>query len=151
MIAALLFVNLTTQAPVMTEYMKHKTMVAISRVESNSGKNTKHVEMKYGIHKGASAIGNYGLMPLTIKEIIKKDKLLSLTHGYVLKMNQKDLNRLIKNDVLFEYELASKYFDRLYTRYGSVDKVIYSWLNGSVKGKNYRKHWYVKRVLKCLD
>lgn len=45
---------------------------AIKQVESSGGKNLNHPVIESGIHAGQSAIGSYGLMPNTIKEIKKR-------------------------------------------------------------------------------
>jgi hypothetical protein len=44
----------------------------VSEVESSNGKNTKHRILQDGIHKGNSAIGQYGIMPNTAKDAAKK-------------------------------------------------------------------------------
>lgn len=47
----------------------------IKMMESSNGLNTDHPEMESGIHQGQSAIGNYGLMPNTIQEMVNRAKL----------------------------------------------------------------------------
>lgn len=41
----------------------------ISILESSGGENTNHPEMKEGMHAGTSAVGQYGLMPLTAQDL----------------------------------------------------------------------------------
>lgn len=148
MIAFILYFDLTTNTNIIEDRLKQKTLEAISIVESQNNSKAKHSVIKKGVHKGHFALGKFGLMPNTIKDIIKKDRLLSLTHSYVLKYNQVQLKDLMENDVLFEYEIASKLYDRLKNKYKTLDKISYSWLNGSVKNIPVKNHWYVKRVEK---
>lgn len=50
-------------------------MKLIKAMESSGGKDTDHSTMEYGMHEGDTAIGNYGLMPNTAKEIaVRKEK-----------------------------------------------------------------------------
>jgi hypothetical protein len=47
--------------------------LAIQRmIESNGGKNYNHAMIKSGMHKGTSAIGQYGLMPKTVDDLITR-------------------------------------------------------------------------------
>ena len=148
MIAFVLYFDLTINNNTIDERLKQKTLEAISIVESRNNSKAKHSIVKKGVQKGHYALGKFGLMPNTIKDIIKKDRLLSLTHSYVLKYNQIQLKTLIENDIRFEYEIASKLYDRLQKKYKTLDKISYSWLNGSVKNTSVKNHWYVKRVEK---
>lgn len=50
-------------------------MKLIKAMESSGGKDTRHVAMDKGIHEGDAAIGNYGIMPNTAKEIAKRRKI----------------------------------------------------------------------------
>jgi hypothetical protein len=44
----------------------------VSEVESNGGQNTEHRLLQDGIHRGSSAIGQYGIMPNTAIDAAKK-------------------------------------------------------------------------------
>ena len=46
----------------------------IRQIESSGGKDTNHKTMEEGIHKGTAALGDYGLMPNTIREIARRVK-----------------------------------------------------------------------------
>lgn len=41
----------------------------IGKMESNNGKNTNHSPAEYGVSKGDTAVGKYGLMPKTIQDL----------------------------------------------------------------------------------
>lgn len=47
-------------------------MKLIKAMESSGGKDTKHKRMTAGIHEGDAAVGAYGIMPKTAKEIAKR-------------------------------------------------------------------------------
>lgn len=59
----------------MSEEEKQKFLEVIAEIESNKGRNTAHKTIEKGIHKGDAAYGTYGLMPNTIKDIIKNKKI----------------------------------------------------------------------------
>lgn len=125
----------------MLDYNKQKVLNAIKLVESRNCQNTNHKTMKRGLHKGESAKGCYGMMPKTIKTVLddlenEKDIMTSLS-------SPNALNRVLDLD----YVLAARLYDKLDKRYhGDTKKIVYSWLNGSLK-RGYKKHWYVRRVL----
>ena len=127
------------------DYHKVKVLNAIKQVESRNCQNTKHKVMKKGIHKGQAAIGCYGLMPKTVKHVYRgiadeSEVLESITNP-----------NAFKTILDVDYAIASMLYDKLDKRYqGNTKKIVYSWLNGSVK-KGYASHWYVKRVLNNLE
>ena len=127
------------------DYHKVKVLNAIKQVESRNCQNTKHKVMEKGIHKGQAAIGCYGLMPKTVKHVYRgiadeSEVLESITNP-----------NAFKSILDFDYAIASMLYDKLDKRYqGNTKKIIYSWLNGSVK-KGYEKHWYTKRVLGVME
>lgn len=47
----------------------------IMEIESSGGTNFAHPQLQRGIHAGSSAIGRYGLMPNTVKEVINRRRL----------------------------------------------------------------------------
>jgi hypothetical protein len=144
MYTLILFTMLQPQQSLMDQYIKQNTLNAIKQVESRNCEKVNHKVMRKGIHKGQAAQGCYGLMPKTIKDVIRT-------------INKDDLDRVwfydqnALNDQLREEYIASMLYDRLNTKYKrNMDKVIYSWLNGSTKRKNVKGHWYVKRVLASI-
>ena len=127
------------------DYHKVKVLNAIKQVESRNCIDTKHRTMKRGLHKGQSAIGCYGLMPKTIKQVYRGIADESEVLSSIGNPNA------FKSILDVDYAIASKLYDRLDRRYqGNTKKIVYSWLNGSVGKVDYKNHWYVKRVLKNL-
>lgn len=49
-----------------------KFLQAVQGVESSFGNNTNHKVMEHGIHAGERAVGTYGLMPNTVRELANK-------------------------------------------------------------------------------
>src|SRR5260221_13177133 len=47
----------------------------IQQIESSGGKNLEHPTVEGGIQAGDQAIGRYGLMPNTIKELVNRRRL----------------------------------------------------------------------------
>lgn len=47
-------------------------LAKLAALESSSGQNMNHPEMKHGMHSGTSAVGEYGLMPVTAKDLDKQ-------------------------------------------------------------------------------
>ena len=127
------------------DYHKVKVLNAIEQVESRNCQDLTHKVMKKGIHKGQAAIGCYGLMPKTIKTVYRgianeSEVLESITNS-----------NAFKGILDVDYAIASRLYDKLDQRYqGNTKKIVYSWLNGSVK-KGYQNHWYVKRVMNNLE
>jgi hypothetical protein len=131
------------------DHSKIKTLKVIAKIESNDGKNTLHKKLNSGMHEGSSAIGKYGLMPLTIKDIDDRFKALS---------DEQIRFKLNRNPEL-EFDLASKYYDILREELKTTDpgKIGYGWLVGvtgakkALKiGKNIENHFHVKKIRKAL-
>lgn len=133
-----------------TDHPKQETLDAIAEIESNSGQNLAHKKMMRGLHKGSTAIGKYGLMPLTIKETEKSLEDLS----------ESELKRKLSEDEELQDRIASKYYDRLRKQLDSNDpgKIGYGWFQGitgakkDIKtGKDIEKHFHVKKIRKALE
>lgn len=68
----------------------------IGKLESNNGKNTQHAPAEYGVSKGDTAIGTYGLMPKTIEDLKKNNPSL----------------RNVEDDEVLAKRLAEQVLDR---------------------------------------
>jgi hypothetical protein len=55
----------------MDELKRERFKRIISQLETSGGKNLNHKVVKTGMHAGDRAIGEYGLMPLTIHDVAK--------------------------------------------------------------------------------
>jgi hypothetical protein len=128
----------------------------ISMNESSGGKNLNHKQMKSGMHRGDSAVGQYGLMPNTIKEMANrmgKDNPMSM-YG---KMDNQAISDSIKKNPEHENEIAKFMANHLHDKFGGDEnKMSYSWFQGhnltndhfDTSHKNYMNHDYVKKYNK---
>lgn len=64
--------------------------------ESSGGKDFNHPVIKSGMHKGTSAIGNFGLMPRTTQDFLMREKKI---RGKVLPEDLNEIANLDPNDV----------------------------------------------------
>jgi len=124
--------------------------------ESSGGINTNHKEMKHGIHSGDSALGQYGLMPNTIKEMagrMGKDNRLS----HYAKMDNNKVVESIKNNPQHEHQIASFMANHLHDKFGGDEsKMSYAWNQGhnltpehfKTSRKDYKNHDYVQKYHK---
>lgn len=106
----------------------------IKRLESSDGKNTEHKTMESGLHEGSSAIGDYGLMPNTVREIsnrARKDKSLTPEMDMVSRMPEEAMKSHLKNHPHIQRQFAEKMATRLMDKHqGSEEKVAEAWLKG---------------------
>ena len=134
--------------------IKNHLLTSIQQVESSNGKLTDHARIKSGKWEGQKAYGKYGLLPVTIKETIEKNKDLFRRHGKALSLSPDQMHSYMDNHPYLEDEIAGKHVDRLVNVFGNdIDSSAYAWLNGITgaikakeKGKDIKNHWYVKRI-----
>jgi len=109
----------------------------ISQLESSGNKFTNHKEMKTGMHKGSRAIGQYGLMPVTIQDAAKMrikngtaDELDLQIANMSIDEVKKTVPKLVQNDSP-EYE---KYADTLaahvLNKYDDPEAAAFAWNQG---------------------
>lgn len=109
----------------------------MSILETSGGKNTNHKTMTSGLHKGSTAIGNYGLMPLTIQDMAKRlirtgsgDELDAKIAQMSPEEAKKLVPELVKNKS-FKYEqYADVLAEHVLNKYGSEDKAAMAWNQG---------------------
>ena len=133
-----------------------KFLKNISMIESSGGKNTNHREMKAGIHSGDSAIGSYGLMPNTIKEMAGRMGKKHPLNAYS-KMDSNSITDSIKKNPDHEHGIAKFMANHLHDKFGGDEnKMAYSWNQGhnlenkhfDTTRKDYINHDYVKKFNK---
>ena len=139
---------------------KNRFLDAVADVETSGGKNMNHAtitnpkNMNYGTHSRSK----FGIMPLTAKNIIKKDKNLRQTHSHLLALNGDKFHEAYHKDPNLDRELADKYYDKAHKIFGSDPaKLGFAWLNGRQgtkdainAGKDIENHWHVLRILRAL-
>ena len=128
----------------------------ISMNESSGGKNLNHQQMEGGLHAGDSAVGQYGLMPNTIKEMSKRMGSDHPLSAYS-KMDNKSIAESIKKNPEHENEIGKFMANHLSDKFGGDEnKMAYSWFQGhnltdkhfETSHKDYLDHDYVKKFQK---
>ena len=128
----------------------------ISINESSGGKNLNHKKMKSGMHAGDSAVGQYGLMPNTIKEMARRMGPDSPMAQYA-NMDNKKLAQAIKANPDHENQIAKFMANHLHDKFGGDEnKMAYSWFQGhnltndhfNTSHKDYMNHDYVEKYNK---
>jgi hypothetical protein len=148
---------ITQEAPAPVNKRKERILSSIMDVESSNGKNTKHKSMPLAsLHRGESAYGNYGLMPLIIRETIKKNPSLK-AHAAAQNLTGDKMHEYMNKNPGLEKQIAEAHYDRLAKQFGdNPQKIGYAWLNGVAgthkaikENRPLDKHFYVKRILKA--
>lgn len=135
--------------------IKIKTFLKnISQVESSGGKNFNHSEIKTGIHKGHKAIGRYGLMPNTVKEVLVRMKRKGVLTPELKKLNDLDevtLKETLESNPNLEDQIAETLADKVLSKQQDEEKAAYSWNQGHnldsdrIDEMQYKDHEYVKK------
>lgn len=143
-----------TETPPISKIELSPDLKHISEIESNSGKNKKHKITKCGLNKGHRAAGSTGLMPLTIKEIIKKDTTLNRKYHSITKLNATEITSLVNKDEQIEKEVANSHWRHLTKVFPKNERRrAYAWRNGvtgalRASEKQVSDHPYVKKFIK---
>lgn len=151
--------NQTTTERQNTHVHINSDLKHISCIESNCGKNKKHKTVKAGINRGHKAAGAFGIMPLTAKEIIKKDKKLMAKYGHLVELPHEELTRLINLNKTLDIELANSHWSRLSRLFPNCEiKRVHAWNSGiagtrSLSEDQIHSHPYVRKFkkLKYID
>lgn len=127
----------------------------ISQIESSGGKNFNHPMMESGIHQGHSAIGQYGLMPNTVNEVINRMQYNKTATPEILQLRDLDptsLKKTIEQNSELENQIAQSLAQRVLDRQkGNEEKAAYSWNQGhnlkpeAIDSRPYMEHDYVKK------
>lgn len=127
----------------------------ISMIESSGGKNFDHKMLESGIHEGHRAIGHYGLMPNTVREVSnrleREERLPEFLRQYP-DMQAGEMKKALERQPDAENYLASELANKVLTQYGDdEEKAAYGWFQGhnispeSMEKRPYKEHEYVKR------
>lgn len=106
----------------------------IEQIESSGGKNTDHPVVEEGIQAGDQAIGRYGLMPNTIRELVNRRRMQGTTTGELQdlsNMPSPEMKHYLEQNPGLEDELAKQLATKV-TRdqLGDEDRAAYSWTMG---------------------
>lgn len=101
-----------------------KFLEKISQLESSGGRDLAHKEMGHSMHEGTSAVGEYGLMPLTAKDIARGSGL-----DEVANMETEAVQAKLAQDPELAKRLAETMASKLLNK-NSEDVAAYKWLHG---------------------
>lgn len=129
----------------------------IKAMESSGGKDTGHATIEQGMHKGDAAVGEYGLMPNTVKEMAKK-KQVGPSDDVITKLPNSEVSQVLKENP----QLAEQYAKMLATKLMNKtqnDPVLgmTGWLHGhnmplkSIEEKAQQNPEYVDKVNQRID
>lgn len=115
----------------------------ISQLESSGGKFTDHKPMKSGMHKNSTAIGEYGLMPLTIQDVAKMRVRKGVADDMdkrIASMSASEVKAKVPDMVVEFSPEYEKYADTLaehvLTRYKDPKLAAYAWNQGHYSDPN---------------
>lgn len=127
----------------------------IQQIESSGGKNVNHPTMRSGIHEGHRAIGGYGLMPNTVKELGKRmEREGSITPEIREIANIEDPQLMkagLESRPEIEKVLAERLARKVLRKFPSEEQAAYSWNQGhnlspeDIKKRDYENHPYVQK------
>lgn len=125
----------------------------ISMIESSGGKNMNHKRMEHGIHAGDAAIGKYGFMPNTVKEMANRMGKDHPLNSYS-QMDNAQIEKQLAQNPEHQDKFANHLANHLHDKFGGEEhKMAYSWNQGhnltpehfENKHKDYKNHDYVKK------
>ena len=134
---------------------KEHHLRVIAQVESSGGKDLDHVPVNTNMHRGTSALGKYGIMPLTIKETIERHPDLRDKFGHVVGKDLRQVASIAQENPEIVEHVASRFYDKLRRRYGNdIAKIGFSWNQGqnalmNDPDKDYLNHWHTKKILEA--
>jgi hypothetical protein len=105
----------------------------IMQVETSGGTNKDHPEIKYGMHKGTSAVGRFALMPKTVKEVVGRYNRSGKSHpdiDSISKMSDKQISEHINSKPEIGLELARTLAQHVLKRHGNTPHAAYAWKYG---------------------
>lgn len=139
-----------------TDNFKEKMLRTISSVESTGGTDYNHKKVESGLNAGHTAAGEYGLMPLTTKDIVGMHPHLNQKYGHLLDMSPDQVKQELEKSPNMQREIAGAHVKRLAKIFGNDPaKIGYAWINGvqgtmrAIKNNvNIEDHWHTKKILR---
>jgi hypothetical protein len=105
---------------------------AIAAIESSNGKNLDHKTLVKGMHQGTKAGGRWGLMPSTVKYVIKQIPKLR-PYRYLLEMDPDSISNLLNENEKIDREIATAYWIFLRRKFSKI-RAAYAWYRGEGRG-----------------
>jgi hypothetical protein len=137
--------------------IKERHLKAIEMQESNGGKNMLHKQMPedHPIHGGERAYGRYGLMPNTVRFVVKYNPDLKQKYGHYMKLEGDRFHNFMHKHPELEQKVASRLYDMYANRFGqNLHAIYHAWFHGPAKterdiknGINIENHPLVRKVV----
>lgn len=106
----------------------------IMQVESSGGTNTAHKKMTAGIHAGESAMGRWGLMPNTVREMVTRASQSGKSSPALESLGAMDhaqMDKFFKKNPHVELEIARKLARHVMRRQGyNRERAAFAWNQG---------------------
>lgn len=103
----------------------------VMQLESSGGKNTNHATIDYGKYKGQTAMGRWGLLPTTIREMARKKTMAANPDvTKVNSMNDSQLKDYITHNPDIETHIARSLARHVLGRFKTPQKAAYAWKYG---------------------
>lgn len=107
----------------------------IEQIESSGGQDTDHpVITKANLQQGTSAIGRYGLMPNTIRELVNRRRIRGTASPDMMDLSQaspEEIKSRLEASPELEDQFANDLANHVIRRQGGdEDRAAYSWLQG---------------------
>lgn len=115
---------------------KDEFLAKMAEIESSGGKNFEHQEIRdpSSIHKGDRAIGTYGFMPNTVKELINRRRLRKTITPDMQdtdSLDSEQMKEALENNPELEKQLADDMYEHLKNKMvGDEEKMAYGWQYG---------------------
>lgn len=108
----------------------------IEAIESSNGQNTDHpVVTANNLQQGTRAIGRYGLMPNTVRELVNRRRIRGTVSPEMLDVSQMapdDMKNYVEANPELEDQFANDLANHVIRNQGGdQEKAAYSWQNGS--------------------
>lgn len=126
----------------------------IMQVESSGGRNTAHKMVQHGMHAGEAAMGRWGLMPNTVREMVKRAQRSNKSNpalDMVASLDGPKMADYIKKNPQVELSIARSLAQHVMRRQGyNRHKAAYAWtmghnlFSGEVPTEDLANHPYVK-------
>lgn len=110
---------------------------SISQLESSGGQNLNHPVVQNGVQAGQQAVGQYGLMPNTMQELMHRQGRAPATSDM--------------SDPALQQQLAEQLADKVLNKYHDPEMAAYSWNHGhnlspeAIKERHYQDDPYVQK------
>ena len=145
--------NKDPEIPTKIERQLHPDLDHIAFIESSSGKNLDHSTVTWGLNRGHKAGGQFGIMPITAKEVVEKNPSLREKYSHMLSMNPSAITNYLNTNDDASKDIASAHWTRLLKIFPKDRlKRVYAWNNGitgalRASPEEIKSHPYVKKFV----